>query len=63
VADSGLLPADPDEARVQFRAYLVERAMYELGFELANRPAWIIAPLLDLPFLLPGSMARSDVRS
>jgi maltose alpha-D-glucosyltransferase / alpha-amylase len=54
VADSGLLPADPDEARVQFRAYLLERALYELGFELDNRRAWILAPLLDLPFLLPG---------
>jgi maltose alpha-D-glucosyltransferase / alpha-amylase len=57
VADGGLLPSDPEEARVLFQAYLLERALYELGFELNHRPAWLAAPLLDLPFLLPSSHA------
>jgi maltose alpha-D-glucosyltransferase/alpha-amylase len=59
VAESGLLPSDPDEARLLFRTYLLERALYELGYELNHRPAWITAPLLDLPLLLP---ARSSDR-
>ena len=50
--DSGLLPAEPDEARLLFRTYLVERAFYELGFELNQRRNWIAAPLIDLPLLL-----------
>jgi maltose alpha-D-glucosyltransferase/alpha-amylase len=53
VAESGLLPDDPDEARLLFRTYLVERALYELGYELNHRSAWVTAPLLDLPLLLP----------
>ena len=52
VAESGLLPSDPDEARVLFQTSLVERALYELGFELNHRPQWLAAPLLDLPRLL-----------
>jgi maltose alpha-D-glucosyltransferase/alpha-amylase len=52
VAASGLLPSDPDEARVLFQTYLVERALYEVGFELNHRPEWLAAPLLDLPLLL-----------
>jgi maltose alpha-D-glucosyltransferase/alpha-amylase len=47
-----LLPSDPDEARLLFRTYLVERAFYELGFELNHRRNWIAAPLADLPLLL-----------
>jgi maltose alpha-D-glucosyltransferase / alpha-amylase len=55
VAESGLLPADPDEARALFQAHLLERALYELGFELNHRPEWLAAPLLDLPYLLAAS--------
>jgi maltose alpha-D-glucosyltransferase/alpha-amylase len=54
-AASGLLPADPDEARLLFQTYVLERAIYELGYELNHRRAWIMAPLLDLPFLLTAS--------
>ncbi len=50
--DTGLLPAEPDEARLLFRTYLVERAFYELGFELNHRRNWIAAPLIDMPLLL-----------
>jgi maltose alpha-D-glucosyltransferase / alpha-amylase len=52
VAGSGLLPSDPDEARTLFETYLLERALYEIGFELNHRPEWLAAPLLDLPYLL-----------
>jgi maltose alpha-D-glucosyltransferase / alpha-amylase len=55
MADSGLLPSDPDEARALFQTSLLERALYELGFELNHRPGWLAAPLLDLPLLLTSS--------
>jgi maltose alpha-D-glucosyltransferase / alpha-amylase len=64
IAGSGLLPSDPDEARVLFQAYLLERALYELGFELDHRPDWLAGPLLDLPYLLappPAPRARPAI--
>jgi hypothetical protein len=52
MAGSGLLPADPETTRLLFRSYLVERAFYELGFELAHRSEWLWIPVEDLPELL-----------
>jgi maltose alpha-D-glucosyltransferase/alpha-amylase len=32
--------------------YLIEKALYELGYELNNRPDWIRIPLRGLRHLL-----------
>ena len=50
--DTDLLPSDPDDFRQLLRAYLLDKALYELLYELSNRPAWIRIPLegiLSLP--------------
>lgn len=39
-----LLP-DPDRAQQFLAAYLLEKALYELLYELNNRPAWLHIPL------------------
>jgi maltose alpha-D-glucosyltransferase / alpha-amylase len=52
IAGSGLLPDDAADARVLFKAYLIERTLYEIGFELNRESRWIRAPLCDLPLLL-----------
>lgn len=49
---SGLLPEDPEDARVLFWSYLVERAFYELNVRLGRQPLDLRYPLLDLPALL-----------
>jgi maltose alpha-D-glucosyltransferase/alpha-amylase len=43
-ANSGLLPP-PDQAQALFTAYLLEKALYELLYELNNRPAWLRIPI------------------
>jgi maltose alpha-D-glucosyltransferase/alpha-amylase len=45
VAQSPILPREPDELRILFDAYLLEKAIYELGYELNNRPDWVRIPL------------------
>ncbi|WP_185961309.1 putative maltokinase [Telmatospirillum sp. J64-1] len=45
------LPPDPDDAASLLRLFLMEKALYEVGYELANRPDWLPIPLggvLDL---------------
>jgi maltose alpha-D-glucosyltransferase/alpha-amylase len=47
-------------------AYLLERAMYELGYELEERPEWVAIPLLAILELLedgPGGAAPRDDRA
>jgi maltose alpha-D-glucosyltransferase/alpha-amylase len=41
----GFLPTDPAQLRTLLRAYLLEKALYELRYELNNRPDWVQIPL------------------
>jgi maltose alpha-D-glucosyltransferase / alpha-amylase len=41
----GFLPTSLDEARLLFNAFLLEKALYELGYEMNHRPAWMRIPL------------------
>ena len=50
--DAAYLPADAGDFRQLLRAYLLDKALSELLYEMNNRPAWIRIPLegiLSLP--------------
>jgi maltose alpha-D-glucosyltransferase / alpha-amylase len=53
-AGAGFLPERDDHMRVLLEAHLLEKAVYELGYELNNRPDWIGVPLRGLRQLLDG---------
>jgi maltose alpha-D-glucosyltransferase / alpha-amylase len=40
-----LWPQDDETARRLLRFFVVEKAIYEIGYELANRPDWIAVPV------------------
>ncbi len=42
---TGLVPADDADRRLLLDVYVVVKAMYEVRYELANRPAWTSWPL------------------
>ena len=46
-ADPSLLP-DPERAQALFAAYVLEKALYELLYELNNRPAWLRIPVAGI---------------
>ncbi len=46
------LPTDPDFVEVLLSAYLIEKAVYEVVYELNNRPDWVRIPLTGLLDLL-----------
>ena len=53
VADgSPLLPAAHEERRVLLDAFLLDKALYELLYELNNRPTWVGIPLRGILQLL-----------
>jgi maltose alpha-D-glucosyltransferase / alpha-amylase len=50
--EADYLPSDPDDFRQLLKAFLLDKALYELVYELNNRPAWVRIPLegiLSLP--------------
>jgi len=56
----GLLPEqnDPDRRRM-LELFILEKALYELGYELLNRPSWIQVPLGGIAELLENETARN----
>jgi len=45
VDQAQLLPDDQEQRRILLDAYLLEKAVYEIGYELNNRPDWLQVPL------------------
>jgi maltose alpha-D-glucosyltransferase/alpha-amylase len=39
------LPVDDETRHVMLEVFLLEKALYELGYELANRPEWVRIPM------------------
>jgi len=50
--DASYLPATQAEIQIVLELHLLEKAIYELGYELNNRPAWIGIPLQGISKLL-----------
>jgi maltose alpha-D-glucosyltransferase/alpha-amylase len=50
---AGLLPEDAGTRQSLLELFLLQKAFYEVGYEAANRPAWLSIPvrgLLDLVY-------------
>ncbi len=52
--NSGLLPRDEEEFVTLLNAYLLEKALYEITYELNNRPDWTMVPLEGIIDLMEG---------
>ncbi|MFZ5890691.1 MAG: maltose alpha-D-glucosyltransferase [Myxococcota bacterium] len=53
-----ILPTDPEKRALLLDVHLLEKALYELLYELNNRPSWVELPLRGIASLLgfnPGS--------
>ena len=48
----GFLPAAREDTNILLNVYMLEKALYELGYELNNRPDWVRIPLTGILQLL-----------
>jgi maltose alpha-D-glucosyltransferase/alpha-amylase len=48
VEGAAVIPTDRHHTRVLLDAYLLEKAVYELGYELNNRPGWVSIALAGI---------------
>ncbi|HVL32199.1 MAG TPA: putative maltokinase, partial [Actinomycetota bacterium] len=51
-AGSGLLPPSAEDLRTLLDVFLLEKAVYEAGYEANNRPTWLRIPLEGLRHIL-----------
>jgi maltose alpha-D-glucosyltransferase / alpha-amylase len=50
--DAPFIPKEREALDILLRAYILEKAIYELGYELNNRPEWTLIPLKGIKSLL-----------
>jgi maltose alpha-D-glucosyltransferase/alpha-amylase len=49
------IPQRENDLQVMLEAYLLDKAVYEVGYELNNRPSWVVIPIRGIKHIL-GSM-------
>ena len=52
VEDADFIPKDRKAFEVLLRCFLLEKASYEVGYELNNRPDWVTIPMRGIERLL-----------
>jgi maltose alpha-D-glucosyltransferase / alpha-amylase len=52
------MPREQEELDIMLHCFMLDKAIYELGYELNNRPAWVSIPLRSIIELLAGSKAK-----
>jgi maltose alpha-D-glucosyltransferase/alpha-amylase len=50
--EASFLPEQDEDLELLLQAFLLEKSVYELGYELNNRPHWIIIPLTGIKYLM-----------
>ena len=62
VAGSEFIPKDREDLDVLLQTYILEKAIYELNYELNNRPNWLIIPIRGIKAILAKAKAEKLVR-
>ncbi len=52
VGDAGFIPTDRRDFAVLLETFLLEKAVYEAGYELNNRPDWLMIPMRGIDEIL-----------
>jgi maltose alpha-D-glucosyltransferase/alpha-amylase len=46
------IPQSSDDLQIMLEAYLLDKAVYEIGYELNNRPDWVVIPIRGIKHIL-----------
>ncbi|MCJ8164556.1 maltose alpha-D-glucosyltransferase [Pontibacter sp. E15-1] len=50
--NSGIVPAKEEDFEILIHTFLLEKAIYELGYELNNRPDWVLIPIRGIKYIM-----------
>jgi maltose alpha-D-glucosyltransferase/alpha-amylase len=51
-AAADFVPQNSDDLQILLDAYLLDKAVYEIGYELNNRPDWVVIPIRGIQHIL-----------
>ncbi|HEY0368896.1 MAG TPA: maltose alpha-D-glucosyltransferase [Chthoniobacterales bacterium] len=54
-AGAAFIPKNENDLQVMLDAYLLDKAVYEVGYELNNRPDWVVIPIRGIKHILQKS--------
>jgi maltose alpha-D-glucosyltransferase/alpha-amylase len=46
------IPKNSDDLQIIVESYLLDKAVYEIGYELNNRPSWVVIPIRGIKHVL-----------
>jgi maltose alpha-D-glucosyltransferase/alpha-amylase len=46
------IPQNSEDLQIMIEAYLLDKAVYEVGYELNNRPDWVVIPIRGIKHIL-----------
>jgi len=52
VGDAGFVPKNKQDFKTLLEALLLEKAIYEIGYEFNNRPNWLLIPVRGVQQIL-----------
>ena len=59
-ASAKLAPAEPEAFERLLQAFLLEKAVYEVGYEMNNRPDWLAIPMRGISQVLGPATVVND---
>ena len=62
-AEGGFLPEDPAHVDALIELFSWQKALYELRYELAERPEWVVVPLAGLGQLLGDPLSSAPLET
>jgi maltose alpha-D-glucosyltransferase/alpha-amylase len=57
VGNSPIIPAEKGDFQILIRTFLLQKAIYELNYEVNNRPSWVKVPLSGIKSILGNSQS------
>ncbi|MGE5498396.1 MAG: maltose alpha-D-glucosyltransferase [Syntrophothermus sp.] len=48
----GIVPENKEELNILLNSYLIDKSIYEIGYELNNRPDWVIIPMQGIRMIM-----------
>jgi maltose alpha-D-glucosyltransferase/alpha-amylase len=61
VEDTFLIPKEREDLETLMTTFLLEKAIYELNYELNNRPDWVVIPLRGIKALVQKTKKQEEV--